>query len=99
VLELNPALVFPILEIPLGGKGRPPVNVTREITEIEQSILEGLYRTILNDLREACVPSRPLTSASTRSKGAELLAAPVDGYLLWLQQFAGGTRDALRKPP
>jgi flagellar motor switch protein FliM len=56
VLELNPTLVFPILEILLGGNGRAPVNVSREITEIEQSILEGLYRIILNDLREAWRP-------------------------------------------
>jgi flagellar motor switch protein FliM len=55
VLELNPTLVFPILEMLLGGSGKT-VKVEREVTEIEQSILEGLLRIILNDLRAAWGP-------------------------------------------
>jgi flagellar motor switch protein FliM len=53
VLELNPSLVFPILEMLLGGSGKAPTKLTREITEIEQSILDGLLRVILDDLRNA----------------------------------------------
>ncbi|HLX45103.1 MAG TPA: flagellar motor switch protein FliM [Bryobacteraceae bacterium] len=53
VLELNPTLVFPILEMLLGGTGKMPTKITREITEIEQSILDGLLRVILHDLRTA----------------------------------------------
>lgn len=52
VLEINPTLVFPILEMLLGGSGKT-VKIEREVTEIEQSILEGLLRIILNDLRTA----------------------------------------------
>lgn len=53
VLELNPSLVFPILEMLLGGTGQSPQKPDREITEIERSILDGLLRIILNDLRLA----------------------------------------------
>ena len=53
VLELNPSLVFPILEMLLGGSGRSSSSIQREITEIEQKLLDGLFRIILNDLREA----------------------------------------------
>lgn len=53
VLEINPALVFPILEMLLGGSGKVSTKITREVTEIEQSILEGLIRIILQDLRSA----------------------------------------------
>src|ERR1700687_5399738 len=53
VLEINPSLVFPILEMLLGGSGKIPTKITREVTEIEQSILEGLNRIILQDLRNA----------------------------------------------
>ena len=53
VLEINPSLVFPILEMLLGGTGKAAVKIEREVTEIEQSILEGLLRIILNDLRSA----------------------------------------------
>jgi flagellar motor switch protein FliM len=53
VLEINPTLVFPILEMLLGGSGKVPTKINREVTEIEQSILEGLIRIILQDLRTA----------------------------------------------
>src|SRR5438552_4529510 len=39
VLEINPSLVFPILEMLLGGSGKYATKINREITEIEQSIL------------------------------------------------------------
>lgn len=50
LLEINPSLVFPILEMLLGGPGKM-VRITRKITEIEQSILDGLLRIFLQDLR------------------------------------------------
>ena len=53
VLELNPSLVFPILEMLLGGNGEASGNIQREVTEIEQKLLDGRLRIILNDLREA----------------------------------------------
>jgi flagellar motor switch protein FliM len=53
ILELNPAMVFPLLEMLLGGSGKNPYKAEREITEIEQSILDGLFRIILHDLKEA----------------------------------------------
>jgi flagellar motor switch protein FliM len=53
LLEINPALVFPILEMLLGGNGLGSKHIDREITEIEQSILDGLLRIILQDLRTA----------------------------------------------
>ena len=53
VLELNPSLVFPILEMLLGGTGKSSVSIQRDLTEIEQRLLDGLFRIILQDLREA----------------------------------------------
>jgi flagellar motor switch protein FliM len=53
VLEINPSLVFPILEMLLGGSGKTSTQINREITEIEQSIMDGFLRVILNDLRTA----------------------------------------------
>ena len=53
VLELNPSLVFPILEMLLGGTGKSSSTIQRDITEIEQKLLDGLFRIILHDLREA----------------------------------------------
>jgi flagellar motor switch protein FliM len=53
VLELSPALVFPILEVLLGGDGKSTLSLRREITEIEQKLLDSLFRIVLNDLKEA----------------------------------------------
>jgi flagellar motor switch protein FliM len=53
VLELNSSLIFPILEILLGGDGKLQFSAQREITEIEQVLLDGLLRLILRDLKEA----------------------------------------------
>jgi flagellar motor switch protein FliM len=53
VLELNPSLTFPVLEMLLGGNGKSSAAIRREVTEIEQSLLDGLFRIILHDLKEA----------------------------------------------
>ncbi|HEY3823213.1 MAG TPA: flagellar motor switch protein FliM [Bryobacteraceae bacterium] len=60
VLELNATLIFPILEILLGGDGKLQFNAKREITEIEQVLLDGLLRLILHDLREAWTLVTPI---------------------------------------
>jgi len=53
VLEIDPTLVFPILEILLGGTGKVSTSIQREVTEIEQNLMDGLLRIVLHDLREA----------------------------------------------
>ncbi len=53
ILEFNPSLAFPIIEILLGGPGTQAQTLKREITEIEQAVLDGALRIILRDLREA----------------------------------------------
>jgi flagellar motor switch protein FliM len=53
VLELNPSLTFPVLEMLLGGNGKASATIRREVTEIEQTLLDGLFRIILHDMKEA----------------------------------------------
>ena len=53
VMELNPALIFPMIELLLGGGGRQPVTLTREATEIELKLLQSLFRIMLQDLQGA----------------------------------------------
>src|SRR5271165_1325488 len=53
VMELNPAVIFPMIELLLGGGGRQPVTLAREITEIELKLLQSLFRIILQDLQGA----------------------------------------------
>jgi flagellar motor switch protein FliM len=56
VLEINPSLVFPMLNILLGGSEVGQPSEVRELTEIEQSIVGGLLRVILHDLKETWSP-------------------------------------------
>ena len=52
-MEISPSMAFPVLEMLLGGTGQGSAGMDREITEIEQHILEGLIRIILQDLQTA----------------------------------------------
>lgn len=56
VLEINPSLVMPMLDVLLGGSGNVEQEEVRELTEIEQSITEGVLRVVLHDLHEAWAP-------------------------------------------
>src|SRR5579863_1389999 len=60
VLEVNSTLIFPILEMLLGGTSKSSLKISREMTEIEQTILDGLFRIILHDLKTAWSAVTPL---------------------------------------
>ncbi len=53
VLEVSPPLIFPIIELLLGGKAKTAVNLRRETTEIERRLLETFLLVVLTDLKEA----------------------------------------------
>jgi flagellar motor switch protein FliM len=52
VLEINPVLVFSIIDRLLGGQGEPPATV-RPLTDIEQSIISKVIDLFLAGFREA----------------------------------------------
>lgn len=54
-LELNPSLVFPMIDMLLGGPGQL-MHGDRSLTEIEMSIIQGVVKLILKDLKEAWRP-------------------------------------------
>jgi flagellar motor switch protein FliM len=54
-LEMNPSLVFPMIDMILGGPGRP-LSDNRNLTEIELNIIEGVIKLAMRDLREAWHP-------------------------------------------
>jgi flagellar motor switch protein FliM len=51
-MELNPALVFPMIDMILGGPGCA-VDSNRNLTEIELNIIEGVIKLAMRDLRTA----------------------------------------------
>ncbi len=55
VMELSYPVVFPMLDLMLGGTGLPPKE-ERAITDIEWSIFDGVIHLAMKDLREAWKP-------------------------------------------
>jgi len=54
-LEMNPSLVFPMIDIILGGPGRA-LSENRNLTEIELNIVEGVIKLAIKDLEIAWHP-------------------------------------------
>lgn len=52
ILEIDPAVTFSIIDRLFGGKGEG-AKFARELTDIEQSVMEGIIVRILGNLREA----------------------------------------------
>jgi flagellar motor switch protein FliM len=61
-MEMSPALVFPMIDMLLGGPGNAP-SENRTLTEIEMNIVEGIIKITLRDLQEAWRPVMKLEPA------------------------------------
>lgn len=54
LLEMDPVLVFQIVDRLFGGTGdSDPVDIERELTDIEHSVIERIFMSMLNNLRDA----------------------------------------------
>ena len=58
-IQMDPSIVFPIIDRLLGGSGQP-LDVVRNVTDIEQQVLESVIMIILNRLEVAWQPSMNL---------------------------------------
>ncbi|RKX74976.1 MAG: flagellar motor switch protein FliM [Spirochaetes bacterium] len=52
VLEIDPSVTFTIIDRLFGGKGEG-AKITRDLSDIEQSVMEGIIVRILGNMREA----------------------------------------------
>ena len=53
VLEIDPAITFCMIDRLFGGRGVTATNKNRDLTDIEQSVMEGIIVRILANMREA----------------------------------------------
>jgi len=53
VLEIDPSITFAIIEKLFGGKAEGNQKISRELTEIEAAVIEGVIVRILGNLRES----------------------------------------------
>ena len=83
-LELNPSVAFTMIDRMLGGSGRG-VAVNRALTEIEQNVIDGVVKLILENLTETW---RGIVDVQFRIRGRETrpqmlqVAAPNEVVLL-----------------
>lgn len=70
-MQLDHTLVFPLVDILLGGIGHCEA-MTREITEIEEQIMEGVARIICRELATAWAPMRAETVLEHRLPTAQM---------------------------
>ena len=61
LLEIDPSLVAPILELLLGGSAKTHGELDREITEVEVCMIEDVFRVIVRDLVETWKPVAPVS--------------------------------------
>jgi flagellar motor switch protein FliM len=76
-MELSPPLVFPVIDMLLGGPGKPPPE-NRTLTEIEMQIVEGVVQLILSNLKDAWRPvievNPQLETTETRPQMLQIVA-------------------------
>lgn len=53
ILEIDPAITFTMIDRLFGGNGNTGAKVSRDLTDIEQSVMEGIIVRILANMREA----------------------------------------------
>ena len=68
VLEINPAIVFPIIDKLLGGQAGPGSVPEREMTDIERKLFARITDRILGHLRETWNPIRKLDFAIVQTE-------------------------------
>jgi len=68
VLEINPAIVFPIIDKLLGGGASPTSVLDREMTDIEGRLFARVIERILIHLRETWAPIRKLNFAVAQTE-------------------------------
>lgn len=63
LVEVNQSLLSSILDLVLGGSGKIKTDLAREITDVEEGMLEGFFRIVSHDLMETWKPVVPVSFA------------------------------------
>lgn len=87
LLQLSHAALFPMLEILLGGSGKSPVTIDRDITEIERIVFSPILRILVQELKLAWHALSPVEFVLEGDDAARQLISslPADHELLAIQ--------------
>jgi flagellar motor switch protein FliM len=97
-LELNPAVAFTMIDRMLGGSGQR-VAINRGLTEIEQNVVDGVIKVILENLSETWQQIAPvhfrITGRETRPQMLQVAAPNESMLLLVFEMRVGDARGML----
>ncbi|HOA06595.1 MAG TPA: flagellar motor switch protein FliM [Spirochaetota bacterium] len=92
VLEIDPGITFTIIDKLFGGAGEPS-KISRELTDIEMSVMEGIVVRILGNLRESwanVIDLRPrLSNIETNPQFAQIVPPNEMVVLITLETKVG----------
>lgn len=96
LIEVSQSLVAPILDCVLGGNGKIGFGLEREITDIEQAMLDGVFGILAHELREAWKPVAPIAfefdGVETAPQGSHRFA-PGDALILVAMDLRVGENE------
>ncbi len=72
ILHIDLSLAFPVVDLLLGGLGQMPKS-TREVTDIEESVLQGIGEVICHELQLVWEPLGLQVEFERRQSGAQML--------------------------
>ena len=90
LLEVGQALLAPILDCVLGGNGKIDFGLDREITDIEESMLDGFFQIVAQELRETWQVVAPIQfrfDAIETSPAVSNRMAPSDGLVVMAMEL------------
>jgi flagellar motor switch protein FliM len=98
IMEIDPAITFSIIERLFGGRGEG-AKVSRDLTEIESSVMEGIIVRILGNMREAwsqVVDLRPrLGQIETNPQFSQIVPPTEMVILVTLETKVGGVEGMM----
>ncbi len=98
IIEINPSIVFPLLDKLLGGAGEPQEGISRSITEIEIKLMNGILNLMLRDMKETWKQIIDLDiRIATQETSPQLIqiVAPNEGIVLIIFEIKMGASSGM----
>jgi flagellar motor switch protein FliM len=98
VLEIDPAITFCMIDRLFGGRGATTGNKNRDLTDIEQEVMEGVIVRILANIREAwtqVIDLRPRFSRIETNPQFAQIVAPTEMVVLITLETKVGDEEGM----
>jgi flagellar motor switch protein FliM len=97
VIELNPSIVFPMIDRLLGGNGAP-FDTTREFTDIELNLLDQILKVVTQNMKEVWSPIMdlyPIVEAKESSPNVVQIVAQNEIVIMVIMEIIIGQTSGM----